>query len=99
MQACATHTGAASLAECRDLCEWFAVDKRRATIQHWYQAYADHYEQDFTANPERVAVDEKQIQLKNEQKAWLYAAIDAETKVVLRARLSWHRAEIPLKSF
>ena len=67
--ACAAHAGAASLAECRDLCEWFGVERRRATIQHWYQAYADHYDQDFTAEPDRVAVDEKQIQLENEQKA------------------------------
>ena len=80
--ACAAHAGAASLAECRDLCEWFGVERRRATIQHWYQAYADYYEQDFTAEPDRVAVDEKQIQLGNEEKAWLYAAIDVDSKVV-----------------
>ena len=71
----------------------------RATIQHWYQAYADHYDQDFTAKPDRVAVDEKQIQLENEQKAWLYAAIDGETKVVLHARLSWHRSRDPAEQF
>ena len=74
--ACAAHAGAASLAECCDLCEWFGVERRRATIQHWYQAYTDYYEQDFTASPDRVAVDETQIQLENEQRAWLYAAID-----------------------
>ena len=32
--ACAVHAGAASLAECRDLCEWFGVERRRATIHH-----------------------------------------------------------------
>ncbi|MEF8882540.1 MAG: DDE-type integrase/transposase/recombinase [Halapricum sp.] len=93
--ACAAHAGATSLAECRDLCGWFGVERRRATIHHWYQSYADHYDQDFTADPERVAVDEKQIQLENEQKAWLYAAIDVDTKVVLNARLSWHRGRDP----
>nr|WP_204367383.1 hypothetical protein [Natrinema altunense] len=67
--ACAVHAGAGLLAECRDLCEWFGVERRRATIQHWYQAYADYYEQDFTAEPDRVAVDEKQIQLGNEERA------------------------------
>jgi putative transposase len=97
--ACAAHAGAASLAECRDLCEWFGVERRRATIHHWYQAYADHYDQDFTAEPDRVAVDEKQIQLENEQKAWLYAAIDVDTKVVLHARLSWHRGRDPAEEF
>jgi len=65
--ACAAHAGAASLAERRDLCEWFGVDRRRATIQHWYQTHAAYYEQDFTVEPERVAVDEKQIQLEIER--------------------------------
>ncbi|MFA9417965.1 IS6 family transposase [Natrinema sp. HArc-T2] len=97
--ACAAHAGAASLAECRDLCEWFGVERRRATIQHWYQAYADYYEQDFTAQPDRVAVDEKQIQLGNEEKAWLYAAIDVDSKVVLHARLSKHRGRDPAEQF
>ncbi len=87
------------MAECRDLCEWFGVERRRATIHHWYQAYADHYDQDFTAEPDRVAVDEKQIQLENEQKAWLYAAIDVDTNVVLHARLSWHRGRDPAEEF
>ena len=97
--ACSAHAAAASLAECRDLCEWFDVEKRRATIQHWYQAYADYYEQNFTAEPDRVAVDEKQIQLENEQKAWLYAAIDVDSKVVFHARLSWHRGRDPAEQF
>jgi putative transposase len=97
--ACAAHAASASLAECRDLCEWFGVERRRATIRHWYQAYADYYEQDFTADPDRVAVDEKQIQLANEEKAWLYAAIDVESKVVLHARLSTNRGRDPAETF
>jgi len=66
--ACAAHAGAASLAECRDLCEWFGVERRRATIHHWYQSYADHYDQDFTADPDRVAVDEKRSNSKINRK-------------------------------
>ena len=81
--ACAAHAAAASLAECRDLCEWFGVSRTRAAIHHWYQSYADHYDQDFTADPDRIAVDEKQIQLAEEENVWLYAAIDADSKVVL----------------
>lgn len=79
--------------------KWFGVERRRATIHHWYQAYADHYDQDFSAEPDRVAVNEKQIQLEKEQKAWLYAAIDVDTKVVLHARLSWHRGRGPAEQF
>jgi putative transposase len=57
--ACAAHAAAASLAECRDLCEWFGVSRTRATIHHWYQSYAEHYDQDSATEPDRVAVDEK----------------------------------------
>jgi len=87
--ACSAHAAAASLAECRDLCEWFGVERRRATIQHWYQAYAEY----------RVAVDETQVQLENEQKAWLYAAIDVDSKVVLHARRSWYSGRDPAEQF
>ena len=59
------------------------------------QSYAEHYDQDFTADPDRVAVDEKQVQLKEERKVWLYAAIDVDSKVVLHARLSQNRGESP----
>lgn len=56
---CTAHAGTASLAECRDLCEWFDVDRRQATTHHWYQAVAKHYDQDFSTEPDRIAVDEK----------------------------------------
>ena len=55
-------------------------------IHHWYQSFAEHYDQDFTVEPDRVAVDEKQIQLEEERKVWLYAAIDVDSKVVARIR-------------
>ncbi|EMA48185.1 transposase [Halococcus salifodinae DSM 8989] len=97
--ACSAHAAAASLAECRDLCEWFGVSRTRAAIHHWYQPFAEHYDQDFTAEPDRVAVDEKQIQLENEQKVWLYAAIDVDSKVVLHARLSQNRGTEPATTF
>ena len=87
------------MAECRDLCEWFGVDRRRATIHHWYQAFTEYYEQEFTAEPDHVAVNKTQIQLKNEQKVWFYAAIDVGTKVVVHARLSWHRGRDPAEQF
>ena len=41
--ACAAHATAASLAECRDLYEWFG-SRTRAAIHHWYQSYAEHYD-------------------------------------------------------
>ncbi|WP_273837378.1 DDE-type integrase/transposase/recombinase [Halococcus sp. PRR34] len=85
--------------ECRDLCEWFGVSRTRTAIHHWYQSYADHYDQDLTAEPDRVAIDEKQIQLENEQKVWLYAAIDVNSKIVRGARLSQNRGIEPATIF
>ena len=49
--------------------------------------------------PDRIAVDEKQIQLENEEKAWLYAAIDVDTKVVLHVKISQHRGRDPAEQF
>ena len=97
--ACAAHAAVASLAECCDLCEWFDVSRTRAAIHHWYQSYAEHYDQDFTADPDRIAVDEKQIQLAEEEKVWLYAAISVDSKVVLHARLSQNRDTEPATTF
>ena len=87
------------MAECRDLCERFGVSRTRATIHHWYQSFAEHYDQDFTTDPDRIAVDEKQIRLEEERKVWLYAAIDIDSKVVLHARLSQHRGTEPATTF
>jgi len=44
--------------KCRDLCEWFDVERCLAIIQHWCQAYAEYYDQDFIAEPNCVAFDE-----------------------------------------
>ena len=97
--ACAAHAAAASLAECHDLCEWFGASRTRATIHHWYQSYAEHYDQGSTVEPDCIAVDEKQIQLAEEEKAWLYTAIDIDSKVVLHARLSQTRGTEPATTF
>jgi putative transposase len=56
---CAACAGAASLDQCRGFYGWFGVERLRAIVNHWYQAYTDHYEQDFTAEPDRIAVDGK----------------------------------------
>ena len=89
--ACRLHAGSASLAETADVVEWFGVDRTRQTVENWYGNYTEYCEQEFTATPARVAVDEKQIQIEEEQKIWLYAAIDVEQKVVLHAKLSPRR--------
>ena len=61
--ACAAHASATSLSECSDLLAWFGVDRTRQAVWYWYQAYGDYHDEEFTAEPECVAVDEKQVQL------------------------------------
>jgi putative transposase len=97
--ACALHAVSTSLAEIRDLLEWFGVSRTRQAVHYWFHAYAEACEQKFTAEPDRVAVDEKQIQLAGGEKVWLYAAIDVDSKVVLHARLSQHRGRDPATTF
>jgi len=50
------------------------------------------------AEPDPLAVDEKQIQLEDEQKVWLYAAIDINTKllrVVIKRSIASTNSRIP----
>ncbi|WP_255681485.1 IS6 family transposase [Natrinema sp. SYSU A 869] len=97
--ACALHASDASFAEIRDVISWFGVDRSRPAIRNWWQSFADSHEQTFTAEPDRVAVDEKQVQLAEERDVWLYAAIVIDSKVVLHARLSETRGTDPATSF
>ena len=85
---CALHASAASLAEIRDILGWFGVNRSCPAIRNWCQSFAESHEQTFTAEPDRSAVDEKQVRLAGECEIWLYAAIDVDSKVVLHARLS-----------
>jgi hypothetical protein len=53
-------------------------------VHHWFHAYVEACEQEFTAEPDRVAVTDKQIQPAEEQKVWLYATINSIRKSCLR---------------
>ena len=96
---CAAHAASASLSECSDLLAWFGVDRTRQTVWYWYQAYGEYHDEEFTAEPDRVAVDEKQVELEGAEKVWLYAAIDVDSKVVLHVQLSKHRGTDPAAEF
>src|SRR5699024_10861997 len=96
--ACALHASAASLAEIRDILGWIGVDRSRPAIRNRCKSFAVSHEQTFTTAPDRVAVDEKQVQLAEEREVWLYAAIDIDSKGVLHARLSEHRGTDPATS-
>jgi putative transposase len=97
--ACALHASAASLAEIHDILSWFSVDRSRPAICNWCKSFAESHGQTFTAEPDRVAVDEKQVQLAEEREVWLYAAIDIDSKVVHHAQFSEHCGTDPVTSF
>ena len=78
---------------------WFGVDRGRPAIRNWCQSFAESHKQTFIAEPDRVAVDEKQVQLAEEREVWLYAVIDIDSKVMLHARLSEHHGTDPATSF
>ncbi|EMA48545.1 hypothetical protein C451_20150 [Halococcus thailandensis JCM 13552] len=42
---------------------WFGVDRSRPAIRNWCQSFAESHEQTFTAESDRITVDEKQVQL------------------------------------
>jgi putative transposase len=46
--------------EISDLLEWFDVRRACQAVHHWFHAYAVTWVQEFTAEPDRVVVDEKQ---------------------------------------
>ena len=60
------------------------VDRHRSTVHRWVQK-ADLQPTD-GADPNHVAVDETVIQL-NEERYWLYAAVDLDTNRLLHVRL------------
>lgn len=96
---CAAHTSAASLGECSDLLAWFGQPRTRQAVWYWVRAYGDYHDKKFTAEPTRIAVDKKQVQLEEGEKVWLYAPIDVDSKVVLHSRLSDHRGTDPATEF
>jgi putative transposase len=60
------------------------VSRSRTAIHHWVQKA--NLQPAGGESPDRVAVDQKAIQL-NDQQYWLYAAVDPETNRFLHSRL------------
>ena len=62
----------------------FGVQRARSTMHNWVHK-ADLQPED-GRSPDHIAVDETVIQL-NDEKYWLYAAVDPETNKLLHAKL------------
>jgi transposase-like protein len=71
-----------SLREIVAVFEWLGVDRSHGAIWNWTHTLSEAQADPPTAEPSRVTVDEKQIEVDGEKK-WLYAAIDTDSKLLL----------------
>ncbi|SFQ20912.1 DDE domain-containing protein [Halolamina pelagica] len=79
------HLAGLSLSDTISILDRLGVERCRTTVHNWVQK-ADLQPLD-GANPDHVAVDETVIQL-NDERFWLYAAVDSDTNRLLHVKLS-----------
>jgi transposase-like protein len=78
------HLSGLSLSNTVRVLEVFGVQRARSTVHNW--VHNADLQPDSGKNPDHVAVDETVIQL-NDEKYWLYAAVDPETNELLHTSL------------
>jgi transposase-like protein len=71
-----------SVREVAAVLDLLGVDRSHGAVWNWTHKLAEHQEDPPTAEPSRVAVDEKQIEVDGEKK-WWFAAIDIDSKLLL----------------
>ncbi|KPN30204.1 hypothetical protein SY89_01251 [Halolamina pelagica] len=79
------HLAGLSLSDTISILDRLGVERCRTTVHNWVQK-AD-LQPLGGANPDHVAVDETVIQL-NDERFWLYAAVDTDTNRLLHVKLS-----------
>jgi len=79
------HLAGLSLSDTVSVLDRLGVERCRTTVHNWVQK-ADLQPLD-GANPDHVAVDETVIPL-NDERFWLYAAVDPDTNRLLHVKLS-----------
>jgi putative transposase len=78
------HVAGISLSNTKQFLEGLGVERSRTAIHNWVQKTDIQPTSD--ARPNHIAVDETVIQV-NDQRHWLYAAVDPETNEFLHVRL------------
>jgi len=73
-----------SLLNTVSILEVFGVERARSTVQNW--VYKADLQPANRRSPDHIAVDETVIQL-NDEKYWLYAAVDPQTNNSLHTKL------------
>ena len=78
--------------------ELIGVNRSHGAVWNWTHCLAEVQDDPPTAEPSRVAVDEKQIEIDGEDK-WPYAAVDTESKFLLEIHVYSRRGIIPRRRF
>jgi len=92
------HTAGLSIRETVAILELLGVDRSHGAVWNWVHTLSEAQSDPPTAQPSRVAVDEKQIEVDGEKK-WLYAAVDVDSKLVLEADVFSRRRTDPAAAF
>jgi transposase-like protein len=90
------HLAGLSLSNTISILEIFGVERARSTVHNWVHKADLQPESD--RNPDHVAVDETVIQL-NDERYWLYAAVDPETNELLHTKLEPTRTNVLSHAF
>src|SRR6056297_2564406 len=77
------HLAGLSLSNTVSILEIFGVQRARSTVHNW--VHKADLQPEGGRSPDHIAVDETMIQL-NDEKYWLYAAVDPETNKLLHTK-------------
>ncbi len=92
------HSMGLSVREVVTVLELLGIDRSHGATWNWTHKLSEAQSDPPTAQPSRVAVDEKQIEVDGEKK-WLYAAIDTESKLLLEIDMFSRRGTNPATAF
>jgi len=92
------HSMGLSLREVEGVLELLDVDVCFQAVWNWKETLAQEQSDPPTIEPSQVAVNEKQIKVDGEKK-WLYAAIDIESRLLLKVDVYSRRGRDPAAAF
>ena len=90
------HLAGLSLSNTVSILDVFGVQRARSTVHNW--VHKADLQPEEGRSPDHVAVDETVIQL-NDEKYWLYAAVDPETNKLLHTKLRPTTTKVLAHSF
>ncbi|MFC7254983.1 IS6 family transposase [Haloplanus litoreus] len=90
------HLAGLSLSNTVSILEIFGFERARSTVHNW--VHKADLQPEEGRSPDHVAVDETVIRL-NDERYWLYAAVDPETNELLHTKLEPTRTNVIAYSF